>query len=127
QQQVTAWCDDQGLERTGLQGEGYGEWVGPPGQPGTVLLHPRGDPTPVPAATRECVEAPACSPPEAEGCASLPAVEREEAGGLEALAGSLSDDEWAACLAVVEREAPLGIEVTAAYLAHVVDSLRDGG
>lgn len=100
QQALAQWCADQGLERTGLTWEVYGDWVEPPGQPDTDLFHLLADATAVPVPARADVEV---------------------------IAGALSDDEWAACQATVEREGAVGVEVTAAYLAFAVEQGRTEG
>ena len=51
-------------------------------------------------------------------------VPRPGRAEVEALAGPLTDDEWAGCEAIVEREAAHGIEVTDRYLAWAVEEAR---
>lgn len=99
QDQVRAWCAERGLEGTGVTWEVYGDWVEPPGHPDTELFHLLADPLAVPTPSREAVEA---------------------------IAGPLTDDEWASCLDLVDQEGGAGIEVTEAYLAFAVTRSRDG-
>ena len=54
-------------------------------------------------------------------------VPRPSRADVEALAGSLDDDEWAGCEAIIEREAAHGIEVTDRYLAWAVSEARGNG
>ena len=46
---------------------------------------------------------------------------------VEAIAGTLDDDEWDGCEAIIEREAAHGIEVTDRYLAWAVGEARGDG
>ncbi len=106
QHQVSAWCVEQGLERTGVTWEVYGDWAEDPAELVTDLYQALADPLAVPMPSRADVEA---------------------------LAGPLTDDEWAGCTAIMEREGGAGIEVTAPYLAFAVEQARteegeaDGG
>jgi hypothetical protein len=97
QGRIAAWCDEQGLERTGVTWEVYGD---PAPEPETELYHLLADPLAVPAVGRADVEG---------------------------IVGPVTDDEWSACEAIVDREGAVGIEVTAEYLAFAVGQGRAQG